>query len=102
MTNLPDAARSVVVRTVAGAVVASEVSGVGDGDATQVGANSDNHGPLVLLHTLVVVLGVAQVSDGDGLLPEIFVFERKSRNSRKQKKGHFSAKWLKIKQSSAT
>lgn len=52
---------------VAGAVVASEVAGVGYRDAAQVGAHSDDHEPLGLDRALVVVLWVAQGFDCHGL-----------------------------------
>ena len=44
---------------VAGAVVASELSGVGDGDTAEVSADSEDDEPLGLLHTLAVSLGVS-------------------------------------------
>ena len=55
---------------VAGAVVASELSGVGDGDAAEVGAHAEDDEPLGVLHALAVGLGVAQgrgVNGGLGL-----------------------------------
>ena len=56
--TLPDPAAGVVVAAVAGAVVASELSGVGDGDAAEVSAHPEDHQPLGVLDTLSVRLGV--------------------------------------------
>ena len=55
---------------VAGAVVASELSGVSDGDAAEVGAHAEDDKPLGVFHALAVGLGVAQgrrVNGGLGL-----------------------------------
>jgi len=62
----PDPARGVVMGAVAGAVVAAVLSSVSDGYAAQMGAHSDEDQPLVFLHALLVVLGVAQGCDVDG------------------------------------
>ena len=58
--TLPDPAAGVVVAAVAGAVVASELSGVGDGDTSKMGADTKDDQPLGVLDTLAVVLGVSQ------------------------------------------
>ena len=57
---LPDSAAGVVMAAVAGAVVTSELSGVGDGDAAEVGAHAEDDQPLGVLDTLGVRLGVPQ------------------------------------------
>ena len=44
---------------VAGTIVTSELSGVGDGDTAEVSADSEDDEPLGLLHTLAVSLGVS-------------------------------------------
>lgn len=46
--------------SVAWAVVAAEVSSVGDWYATQMGAHADDDEPLGVLHAVVVVLGIAK------------------------------------------
>jgi len=58
--SLPDPAGGVVVGAVAGTVVATELAGVSDGHATQVGAHSENDEPLCVLDSLLVSLGVPQ------------------------------------------
>merc|ERR1719422_207630 len=57
---LPDSAAGVVMTAVAGAVVTTKLSGVGDGDAAEVGAHAEDHQPLGVLDTLGVRLGVPQ------------------------------------------
>ncbi|GMT24408.1 hypothetical protein PFISCL1PPCAC_15705, partial [Pristionchus fissidentatus] len=59
---LADTTGSIVVRTVARAVVSSEVSRIGDGNTSQMGAHSDDHRPFVLLHSLVIVLRMTEIS----------------------------------------
>ena len=66
--SLADAAGSVVVGAVAGAVVATEVPGVGDGHAAQMGAHADDDEPLGVLCALVVVLRVTESVHWDRLL----------------------------------
>lgn len=58
--SLPDSAAGVVMAAVAGAVVTSELSGVGDGDAAEVSAHAEDHQPLGVLDTLSVRLGIPQ------------------------------------------
>ena len=53
---------------VARTVVASIVSCVGNGHAPQMGAHTKDNDPLGVLHPLLVVLGVTQLSQVDALL----------------------------------
>ena len=46
---------------VAGAVVASELSGVGDGDTAEMGADTEDDQPLGLLHTLAISLRISVI-----------------------------------------
>lgn len=69
---LADAAGRVVVRTVAGAVVPAEVSRVGNGHATQVGADPDHDEELGVLSALFVGLGVAEGLEGHRLFGRDF------------------------------
>jgi len=62
-----DTPRCVVVRTVAGAVVTTEVSHVSNGYTTQMCAHSKQNEPLVLLHTHIIVLWVTEGLDVDRL-----------------------------------
>lgn len=64
---LADATASVVMRSVAGAVVAAVVTGVGDWHAAQVSAHTEDDEPLRVLGALVVVLNVAEGRQGDRL-----------------------------------
>jgi hypothetical protein len=57
---LPDTARNVVVRTVARAEPATEVTGLTNGHTTQVGAHTNHDEPLGLLDALAVLLRVAK------------------------------------------
>ena len=57
---LPDSSAGVIMTSMARTVVTSELSGVGDGDTSKMGADSEDDEPLGVLHTLVVVLGVSQ------------------------------------------
>ena len=57
---LADSPRDVVVRTVARAEPATKVSRVGEGNATKMSADTDNHQPLWVLHAHSVFLRVAQ------------------------------------------
>merc|ERR1719343_248421 len=64
--SLPDSSRNVVVRSVAGAEPSIVFSGIRYGDASQVGANSQDHNPFVGEDSVFVGLGVAQAAHGDG------------------------------------
>lgn len=50
---------------VAGTVVTSELSCVSNGDTAQVSADTQDHQPLRVLHSLIVVLGVSQCGGVD-------------------------------------
>lgn len=47
--------------TVAGAEPSAEVTGVGGGDATKVGADANQNHPLGVLAAVLILLGVAEV-----------------------------------------
>ena len=66
--TLADASGAVVVRTVARAKVAVEVSGVGERHAAQMGANAEQDEPLGALCTLFVGLRIAKYAHVDGSL----------------------------------
>lgn len=71
---LPDPAGRVIVRPVARAVVAAEVSRIRDGHAAQVGADADQDDPLGLLDSLQVVLRVPQLGHlHGGLLVDLLL-----------------------------
>ena len=57
--TLPNPAAGVVMTAVAGTIVTSELSGVGDGDTSEVGADTEDDQPLGLLHTLAVSLRIS-------------------------------------------
>lgn len=59
----PDAARGVVMRAVAWAVVTAEISGVCNGHAAQVRAHPDDYDPLGVHDPVLVVLRVSQLCD---------------------------------------
>lgn len=59
--TLPDPAGGVVMASVARAVVAPELPGIGDGHAAQVRAHADDHEPRGVLDPHGVGLGVAQL-----------------------------------------
>ena len=46
---------------VAGTIVTSELSGVGDGDTAEVSADSEDDQPLGLLHTLAISLRISVI-----------------------------------------
>ena len=58
--TLPDSSAGVIMTSVARTIVSSKFSGVGDGDTSKMGADSEDDQPLGVLHTLAVVLGVSQ------------------------------------------
>ena len=58
--TLPDSSTGVIMTSMARTVVSSKFSGVGDGDTSKMGADSEDDQPLGVLHTLAVVLGVSQ------------------------------------------
>ena len=58
--SLSYSATGIIMATMAGTVVTSELSGVGDGDAAEVGAHAEDDQPLGVLDTLGVRLGVPQ------------------------------------------
>lgn len=64
---LADAARDVVVRTVAGAEPTAKVAGLADGDTAEVGADTNHDEPLGLLDTVRVRLGITEGLPGHRL-----------------------------------
>merc|ERR1711868_264901 len=58
--TLPDSSAGVIMTSVARTIVSSKFSSVGDGDTSEMGADSEDDQPLGVLHTLAVVLGVSQ------------------------------------------
>ena len=60
--SLSYSATGIIMATMAGTVVTSELSGVGDGDAAEVGAHAEDHQPLGVLDALGVRLGIPQGS----------------------------------------
>ena len=59
--TLPDPAAGVVMTAVAGTIVTSELSGVGDGDTAEMGADTEDDQPLGLLHTLAISLRISVI-----------------------------------------
>lgn len=57
---LTDTTGGIIVRAMARAVVASKVTRVSDGHATEMSAHSDHHQPLRVLYALVIVLRIAE------------------------------------------
>lgn len=55
-----DTTGSIVMRPVAGAVVASKITRVGDGNTPQMGAYSKNNQPFRVLYSIVVVLWISE------------------------------------------
>merc|ERR1719398_543591 len=60
--TLTDSAAGVIMASMAGAVVASKLSSVSNGDAAKVGAHAQDDQPLSFLHPLSVRLGVPKSS----------------------------------------
>ena len=56
---LPYPSAGVVVAAVAGTIVTSELSSIGDGDTAKVGADTEDDQPLGFLHTLGVSLRIS-------------------------------------------
>ena len=52
---------------VAGTIVTSELSGISDGDTAKVGADTQDHQPLRLLHSLAVSLRISVMSNNEQL-----------------------------------
>jgi len=60
---LADAARDIIVRTVAWAIPATKVTGLTDGYTAQVCADTQHHKPFRLLGTLGIGLGIAELRE---------------------------------------
>ena len=61
--SLPDTTRSVVMGSVARAVVPAKITGIGDWHATEVSANSDDDQPIRMLNANIVGFRVAEFGD---------------------------------------
>lgn len=61
--SLPYSSWSIIVGAMARTVVASEVSGVGDGHTTQMGAHAKDNDPAGVNHSILVMLGVPQLPE---------------------------------------
>lgn len=80
--TLPDPAGGVVMASVARAIVASELPGVGDGHAAQVGAHTDDHKPRGVLDPHGIGLGVTQLRHRYSILRGNFRSSPENKNKR--------------------